>query len=154
MKFLLLLAAIGLSRSALAVSECGGRALDGSFVLVQINTTGTTGAPDQASVTVEKDGNKFGYHFGREDIPQFFEYDDVAAKSSVVGLAAYVQKEFPVSIKYVGANFVDMDLKAVIDGGKAEITKGNIMRIWKGPGHPGTDQYQLTKIVCSVWANI
>lgn len=154
MKNLILVMTVAFSGHAMAVSECAGRSSDGSLVMVHINTAGPTGVPDQGEVSIEKGGNKFGYRFSRNEISQFFEYDDVAAGSSVVGLSAYVGKDSPISVKYVGPNFVDQDLKAVIDGGKANALTGGIMRVWKGPGYKPTDQYQVSKPACSVWSNL
>lgn len=142
------------SSFAMAISECGGKTNDGSWVSVIINTTGPTGIPDEGIVTIEKEGNKFGYKFSREDITQFFENDDPSNGSAIVGLAAYVEKNNPVSIKYVGANFVDMDLKAVVEQGKGGDAQGNYMRIWRGPGYDANSQYQLKNVVCSVWTNL
>ena len=154
MKYLILAGIFSFSAQALAIAECAGRASDGSFVLVQINTTGAVGLADEGMVTIERDGNRFGYKIAREDIAQFFEYDDFSDSSAMVGLAAYVAKESPISIKYVGTNFVDMDLKAVVDGNEGSGSRGNFVRVWKGPGYASTDQFQLTKPVCSVWSNI
>lgn len=154
MKYLILLASFVVSAHAGAVSECTGLSSDGSWVTVHINTTGATGVPDRGEVIFENAENKFGYRFSREDITQFFEYDEPANNTAIVGLSSYVNKEFPVAIKYNGPNFVDMDLKSVIKEGKARQIKGNFLRVWKGPGHSSDDQFQLTNAACSVWANI
>ena len=139
----------------MAISECAGKAADGSWVSVVINTTGPTGIPDEGTVMIEKEGNKFGYKFGRSEITQFFENDDPSAQTAMVGLAAYVEQNNPVAIKYVGENFVDMDLKAVVEQGRnANQPKGNFMRVWRGPGYDANTQYQVTNLVCSVWTNL
>jgi hypothetical protein len=153
-KILILLAALIYSGAAMAISECAGKAADGSWVSVVVNTTGPTGIPDEGSVMIEKDGNKFGYKFARQDITQFFENDDISNNTAMVGLAAYVEQNNPVSIKYVGVNFVDMDLKAVVEQGQGIPTNGNFMRVWRGPGYDANSQYQLTSVVCSVWTNL
>lgn len=154
MKYLILLASIVCSSHAFAVSECTGLTSDGYWVTVHINTIGATGTPERGEVILEKEENKFGYRFTREDITQFFEYDEPANNTAMVGLASYVNKEFPVAIKYNGPNFVDMDLKSVIEEEKSRQLKGNFLRVWKGPGHAANDQFQLTNIACSVWPNI
>jgi hypothetical protein len=153
-KYLILLANLIFSIQVWAISECTGRNADGSWVTVHINTTGATGFPDQGEVVIENKENRFGYHFSHDEITQFFEYDEPANNSAMVGLAAYVNKESPVAVKYNGPNFVDMDLKSVIETDKAKLIKGNFLRIWKGPGHAANDQFQLTNIACSTWLNI
>ncbi|WP_374079574.1 hypothetical protein [Bdellovibrio bacteriovorus] len=154
MKYLILLASFVCSSHAFAVSECTGQTVEGQWVTVHVNTTGPTGIPDRGEVAIENEENKFGYRFTREDITQFFEYDEPANNSAMVGLTSYVNKEFPVAMKYNGPNFIDMDLKSVIEEGKSQPLKGNFMRVWKGPGHQANDQFQLTNIACSVWPNI
>lgn len=154
MKYLICALALCFTNQVFAVVECGGRTKDGNFVTIQITTTGVVGVPEQGSVTIESGENKYGYRFGISEISQFFEYDEASDSSAVVGLTAFVQQESPRSVKYVGHNFVDMELKAVIDEGKVELPKGNFLRVWKGPDRAATDQYQLTKFVCSVWPNL
>ncbi|MBC7370722.1 MAG: hypothetical protein H7326_04100 [Bdellovibrionaceae bacterium] len=154
MKYITLLVAMMFSGAAMAISECGGKSAGGSWVSVVINTTGPTGIPDEGTVTIEREGNKFGYKFVREDITQFFENEDPSTGTAMVGLAAYVEKNNPVSVRYVGENFVDMDLKAVVEQGKGADAKGNFMRIWRGPGYDANSQYQVTNVVCSVWTNL
>jgi hypothetical protein len=153
-KYLILLASLNFSSLVWAVSECTGRTDNGSWVSVHINTSGATGFPDEGEVFIENAENKFGYHFSHEDISQFFEYDEPANNTAIVGLAAYVNKESPVAIKYMGPNFVDMDLKSVIEGEEARKAKGNFLRVWKGPGHASSDQFQMTNVACSTWPNI
>lgn len=138
----------------MAVTECSARASDGRWVTVTVETQGATGIPVEGEVVFVKDENKFGYRFTREDISQFFEYDEPADNTAMVGLFAYVQKEAPVSIKYNGPNFVDMDLKTVIMENKTQTMKNNFLRVWKGPGYASQDQLQLTSVACSTWPNI
>lgn len=154
MKFILLTATLIFSTHVLAVSDCGGRAQDGSFVTIHIETTGPTGVPSAGEVAIQKNGNKFGYRFGQTEIPQYFEFDDQTNNSATVGLAAYVQAESPVSMRYVGGNYADMDLQAVIADHQTRDIKGNWLRVWMGPGHASADQYQLTEIACSVYGGI
>jgi len=153
-KYILLFVGLSFSTHAFAVSECTGRTPDGTWVTVHINTTGAMGAPDQGEVSFEKEETKFGYRFSREDITQFFEYDEPSNNTAMIGLAAYVAKESPVAIKYNGPNFVDMDLKTVLDQNQTKDIKGNFLRVWKGPGHSSDDQVQILTIACSTWANI
>jgi hypothetical protein len=153
-KYLILITAFICAGPALAISEYTGKTPDGIWVTVQVTTTGATGTASEGNVVIEKDENKFGYHFNHDDITQYFENDDSANNLAMVGVAAYVAKESPVSVKYYGPNFVDMDLKTVIQEGKAGEVKNNFMRVWKGPGYDANNQYQLTDIVCSDWANL
>lgn len=154
MKYLILFSSLIFSIQVWAVSECAGRTSEGSWVSVYVNTTGATGFPNEGEVVIENQENKFGYHFAHEEITQFFEYDEPANNSAMVGLAAYVNKESPVAIKYIGPNFVDMDLKSVLEADQAKAFKGNFLRVWKGPGHAANDQFQLTNVACSTWLNI
>lgn len=142
------------SGHAMAISDCGGRTSDGSFVLIHINTTGARGNANQGEVVIERSGNRFGYRFQQSEIAQYFEFDGGSSADSVVGVTAYIANDNPLSVKYVGPNFVDMDLKSVIDSGGTDTLTGNVLRVWKGPGHNATDQYQITKPACSVWTNI
>ncbi len=153
MKLFTIFSILIVSIHAWANSECTGRASDGSYVTVHIETSGAVGAPDTGEVTIESGGNKYGYRFTKAEMPQYFEFDDVSDGSAIVGIAAYVENEYPVSVKYVGTNFVDMELKVVADD-PAVKGEGNFLRVWKGPRHAATDQYQITKIACSVWSNL
>lgn len=143
---------LNLPGTAFAVVECTGQASDGTFVSVVVQTKGAANSPDRAEVRIERGGNKFGYRFNSQDISQFFESDDEKSNTAMVGLGAYVSKEFPVAVKYAGANYVDMDLKAVIEAGGIEAGK-NSMRIWRGPGFSADEIFQLNAPVCSVWSN-
>lgn len=154
MKHLILIAGLAFSAQAMAISECAGRGSDGSFVMVHVETVGANGMPSEGEVSIEHEGNKFGYRFGKAEISQYFENDDVANASAIVGVVAFAEQDSPISIKYVGPNFADMDLKAVIDEGKAQGLQGNFVRVWKGPGHTATDQFEMPKVACSVWSNL
>ncbi len=154
MKYLMLIGFFSFSVPALAMTECAARTSDQSLVTIKIETVGPQGKPANGEVIYEKDGNRYGYRFKGQFISQFFEYDDLERRSAVVGINAYVYDEMPIQVKYVGPNFVDLDLKAVIEDGSAPKGTGNFMRVWKGPGHSKTDQYQATHIACSVWANL
>lgn len=149
-----MLVTILFSNRVLATSECTGRTQNREWVTVVVNTSGATGRPDRGEVIIEKDNNKYGYRFNQQDIAQFFEYDETANNTALVGLAAYVNNEYPVMIKYHGRNYIDMDHKTVIEESKSEIKADNFIRIWKGPGYPANDQFQLNKVVCSTWLNI
>jgi len=138
---------------AFAAVECTGRMNDGTFVTVLVATKGVTKSPDRGEVKIERGGNVFGYRFGAEEVAQFFEFDDVVANTAMVGISAYVKREFPVLVKYSGVNYADMDLRAVIEARGAKPnnkTTGNFLRVWKGPGHDVSDQYQVTDSICSV----
>jgi len=143
---------------AFAVAECTGRLGDGTFVTVQLATKGATKSPDRGEVRIERGGNSFGYRFGGSEVAQFFEFDDVASNTAMVGISAFVKREFPVTVKYSGQNYADMDLKAVLQARTPRSTDemnaaGNFLRVWKGPGYEGSDQYNLTDPVCSVSSN-
>lgn len=142
---------------AFSTVECAGKTQDGSLVTVLINTKGATKSPDHAEVRVSKDGNKFGYRFGSEEISQFFEFDDSQKNWATVGMTAFVAAEFPISVKYDGPNFVDQDLGAVIETGAnapgGSSNSHNFMRVWKGKGYKAEEQYSLENPVCAVGSN-
>ncbi len=158
MKNMLLLAIANVvllsSSSAYAVAECSGYTRDKKFVTVHIETTGPTGIPAQGEVIFEKNENKFGYRFGREEITQFFENDEVSSGMAIVGAIIYVNKESPVAVKYVGPNFTDNDLKVILQDTSKPKSQENIIRVWRGPGHASTEQDEIKGVVCSVWSNI
>lgn len=150
---------------AFATAECTGSLNDGTFVTVVVSTEGATKAPSRGEVKIERAGNKFGYRFSAEEISQFFEVDEAETNTAMVGLSAFVSREYPISVRYSGPNYVDMDLRAVLTSGSASRAQAgtsrdqaahgprNRMRVWKGPGHEAKDQYVLTNPVCSVWSN-
>jgi hypothetical protein len=151
MKQLILAAVLFLVAQAHANTECAGSATDGTFVDIQVNTTGAKGVPSGGTVRFEKGGNTYGYDFAAGDMVQYFEYDDQANPNSIVGMNAYVASESPIVVKYVGPNYVDMDLKAVLADGKVKGLVGNVIRVWQGPGRASTEQLQVNQLACSVW---
>lgn len=132
--------------------ECGGQVEGGPFVVLHISVD-QLGFAEQASVTFQEFGNKYGYRFLREDMPQFFEHDDMVNNKAIVGLMALVNRKFPVSVKYVGDNYADLDLRTSIEEGRGQAaTLGNFMKVWKGPGHDASETYDFKNVLCSVWA--
>lgn len=145
---------LSLPGTAFAVVECMGRTTDGDYITVKVNTKGAANTPHTAEVEIAKNGDRrsFGYRFGAEDISQFYESDNVAENSAMVGLNALYKKEAPVTIKYTGTNFVDQDLRAVIDSG-GPFGRGNEMTVWKGPNYAASQRYVLKQPVCSISSN-
>jgi hypothetical protein len=137
--------------TAFATAECTGQMADGSYITVSVTTKGATKAPDHGEVRIEKGGNKFGYNFKAEEMSQFFEFDDAKGNTAMVGLTAAVGREFPIVLKYSGLNYVDMDLKVVLQNPVKD--QGNFMHVWKGPSYDATEQYLVENPVCSVWSN-
>lgn len=154
MKQMIWIAMMFSSLSAQAMTECAGRAADGTLVTVQVSTTGARGLPERGSVLFERSGNRFGYKFERNEISQFFEYDDTQNQFATVGLNAYVKQDAPLQVRYVDRNYVDLDLKAVVDDANFHSAPGNFLRVWKGSGYAAAEQYQITNFACSVWANL
>ena len=142
------------STYAFGIAECTGYRKDTGFVTVHIETNGPTGTPNSGIVTFEQNENKFGYRFGKEEISQFFEFDDSSGQQAVVGALVYVNKEAPVTMKYVGKNYIDMDLRVIIKDKNVIKNPENVMRVWKGPGYSSTEQIELKGVVCSIWSNI
>jgi hypothetical protein len=142
---------------AFAMVECTGQLKDRTFVTVILNTKGATKAPDHGEVQFEKDGFKHGYRFTAREVAQFFEFDDSENGKATVGLSAYVKGEFPVQAKYEGPNFVDMDLKVVIETGGNRPgdsdSPRNFLRVWKGPRFGAEDIVRMENPVCAVGTN-
>lgn len=134
---------------AFAQVECAGLLKDGSLVRVVVHTKGVTKAPDWAEVQIARQGNVFGYRFQSNEISQFFEFDEEQSNWATVGLNAFIKAEFPVIMKYDGPNFIDQDLRAVLESGIQTDSK-SFMNVWKGPGFQGEDQYKIESPVCSV----
>lgn len=143
-----------MQQQAFANIECTGLTRDRAYVTVRVGTADATGSPASGEVILEKGGNKYGYRFAGAEVAQFFEDDDAAEKRAVVGVVAYVGKEFPVSAKYVGTNHADMDLKAILADASVPKSASNILRVWRGPGYAATEQLTADRIVCSVWPGI
>lgn len=150
-KSLVFLMTVVLSRGAWAGSQCAGFDPAHGMVTITVETQGAQAVPVEGEVTIESGGNRFGYRFDRADISQFFESSALGANKVIVGARAYVKKVSPVSLQYVGENFADLNLQAVLQDSSIEKNHENLIRIWRGPGYPATDQMQVTGIVCSVW---
>ncbi len=150
----LFFAQLAISSIGNATSECYGRTTDGKSVLVRVETTGAMGAPNQGEVIIEDEHNHYGYQFTKDDITQYYEYDDSSDGSAVVGLLAYTKSESPVSLKYLGPNFKDSDLKTIVKEGTVATLKGNFLRLWKGPGFESRNQYQISQIACGTWTDL
>lgn len=139
---------------AQASSDCYGQTTDGKAVTIHIETKGALSIPSRGEILFEDGQNHFGYQMSHEDISQYFEYDETSDGSAVVGLMAFSHGEAPVSIKYQGPNYKDMDLKVILAEGGANNLKSNFIRVWKGPGYDSASQYQITKIVCATWPDL
>lgn len=131
-------------------SECLGETYGGIVVKVEVNTMGTMGSITGGRVTItEKDGAERSYAIKAEEISQFFEADsDTSGEGAIVGLSAYLDAEYPVSIRYVGKNY-ENPLRSLKDPSRRK-QGGNYMRVWKGPGFAGGDQHSFADVVCSI----
>lgn len=154
LKTILLIATALSTTVARASSECYGKTNDGKGLTVRIETMGAKGAFTRGEIIFEDHGNRYGYQLSQEQITQYFEFDETSDGSAVVGLVAYAGSEGPVAIKYLGPNFVDLDLKTVLEKGTINDIKGNFLRAWKGPGYETTNQTNLTRVVCATWPEI
>jgi len=141
---------IALPAPAWAFVECAGETHAGTIVQVSINTQGTMGFVTGGEVTITpKTGAGRSYKIKSDEIPQFFESIDGNPERAIVGLAAYINYDFPVQIRYVGKNH-DFDLVKVLrtPGRKKELR--NSMIVWKGPGFSGSEQHSFADVVCNV----
>ncbi len=137
-----------LPASLQAYTICAGETYTGTMVVVTINTVGSMGVPQDGLVTITpKNEATRSYTLNKADIVQFFEAGD--EKIAFIGLAAYQATENPVWIKYHGKNY-DVDPVQELRDPKHVKQRGNEMRVWKGPGYSGSDQFQFTDVVCTV----
>lgn len=147
---ILALAALLASTQAHALTNCAGESFSGTIVTVTVLTAGTTGVVQHGLVTITPAGEASrSYGLKREEISQFFESTSDDSRRAVVGLAAYVNRENPISIRYSGTNFQD-ELVSVLRNPSRAKEAGNEMRVWKGPGFPADQQMQFKDVVCQV----
>lgn len=154
MRHLFLAGILASSMQAAAMVECAGFATDGSFVTLLVHTWGPKGVAGAGGVKIKTKDNEFGYRFEGKEISQFFEHDAGETGKSVVGLNAYVHGENPISLRYVGPNFVDFDLQTIVKNPPMELPTDGRMIVWKGPKYAATEQYNVPKFACSVWKNL
>lgn len=135
---------------ARAHAECAGETYGNTIVKVEVQTVGTMGGLRGGQVTiVPKDGPERTYEIRRDEIPQFYESTDGEPERAIVGLAAYLDAEFPVQIRYVGPN-TNTDLTRALRNPARKKVPGNSLVVWKGPGFAGDQQYSFTDVVCAV----
>ena len=151
MKHFILASLVGFSGGAFANISCGGYADRQTFVTVNITTEGVTAKAVAGEVVIEKGGNAYGYRFKSDVINQYFEHSQSTNNSMMAGVFASPSTDGPLELRYVGSNYVDMDLKAVIQQGPPQ-DQGNIMHVWQGPG--STDQFEISNFVCKKWNSL
>ena len=150
MKALILATLLALPLPALATTECKGEHNDGHIITVRIDTVGTMGAVKGGEVVIElKDGTVRKYSVRGNEIPQFFEATSDNMETATVGLSAFVDGNFPVSIRYAGPNFEGNLKKHLLDPSRKKVA-GNLMRVWKGSGFNASEQFVFRDVICSV----
>lgn len=147
----LILAALLFAPISGQAAECAGETYSGTIVKVEIEVVGTMGGILGGKVRIEpKNEPVRTYELRREDIVQYYEsLDGDDTERAIVGLGAYVDTNYPVSIRYVGRNYYD-DLTKVLRDPSRSKQSGNAMHVWKGPGYAGGDQHSFKDVVCSV----
>ncbi len=144
------MAALLFTTQAHAITTCAGETFTGTIVTVTVLTAGATGAVQGGLVSISPSNEPArNYALKREEITQYFESTSEDGRHAVVGLAAYVNRENPVSIRYSGTNFQD-DMTSVLRNPSRAREAGNEMRVWKGPGFPADQQHQFKDVVCQV----
>lgn len=147
---LFLLATLALAPSAHALTICSGETFSGTVVTVTVLTAGATGTVQNGTVTIAPAAEApRAFEIKREEISQFFESQSDDGRRAVVGLAAYVNRDNPVSIRYSGTNYQDNLLNVLRNPARPK-EAGNEMRVWKGPGYPADQQHQFRDVVCQV----
>jgi hypothetical protein len=142
---------IGLfSVHASASSVCTGETFDGALVTIEIDSQAATAKPLGGTVSVESNGNRFGYPIEAGDIQQYFEQDDMSNDRAITGFWIFIKGQNPIFGSYVGANYADQDLRDVLKDPQRVKIESNQLKVWKGPGYGATDQYQFKDFVCSV----
>lgn len=149
-----------LAINSFAGVECVGETeKEGKIIRVSINTVGTMGYVQKGSVQIlDKSLTSLaGYELEKEEIPQFFEGcidDDCEKYGAIVGLQAYEDTNYNVSIRYFGKDYSYVS-KALVDilRDKKRLKKaGNSMRVWKGDQNLPYEKafYVFKDIVCSL----
>ena len=152
MKKLLILGMLLVPALAQARTECAGETYGGTLVRVAIETMGVMGSVKEGRVDIlsGRDGQTRSYAIRPDEVTQYFEFDNQEAQPrSVVGLAAFVNAENPVTIHYVGTNFARPVLDVIRQPLRMK-EPGNEMRVWKGPGYASDQQHQFTDVVCRI----
>jgi hypothetical protein len=145
---------LGISaHTAQASMECMGVAGGGKYVKVFVQTAGERAVPSEGMVTIYDQENQYGYRIEKADLTQYYERALFNSPTTFVGALAYVLGENPVEIFYSGENFADQDLLTVLQTAGRQKIPGNEMVVWKGPNYGPTEQYNLTDVVCGVWAD-
>jgi hypothetical protein len=139
-----------LPASAFAHIECAGETHKGDIVKVSVETVGTMGAVRDGLVTIQPKGRaEYSYVIRQEDIMQMFEHVN-ERNTAVVGVAAYYETLYPITIRYVGPNYDTQDLADTLRQPGRKKFAQNEMYVWKGPGFQSGEQYSFTDVVCNV----
>lgn len=137
-----------------ASMECTGVTLDKSYVTVQISTQGPKAELLPGAVNVvDANGNRYGYRIEVGEVVQYFEQDLIRNSAAFVGLKAYILGDNPLELFYQGDNYADQDLKLILNDPNREKTTSGSFKIWRGPGYPSTQQFEILDFVCGVWAD-
>lgn len=160
MKTIILSAFSVLAINSFAGVECVGEtAKEGKIIRVSINTVGTMGYVQKGSVQILDKTLTIlaGYELEKEEIPQYFEDcidDDCEKNGAIVGLQAYEDTNYNVSIRYFGKDYTyeSKDLVDILRDKKRVKKAGNSMRVWKGDQSlPYENSFYIFKdIVCSL----
>jgi hypothetical protein len=136
-----------------ASSECYGQTRDGKEITVRTYTRDIKGTPEEGEVRIEDQGHHYGYRFSKADFVQYYEHEETGDQSAFIGMKVFVDASSPIELQYLGVNHTDMDLRTIYQQLPAATPKGNFLRVWRGPGHEASNQYQMTRIVCSTWVD-
>lgn len=143
-----------LSLNTQASMECTGVTRDNAFVTVQMSTTGPKAELLPGSVSViDTNGNRYGYRIEVSEVVQYFEQDLIRNSAAFVGLKAFVLGDNPLELFYQGDNYADQDLKLILKDPNREKGAAGSFQVWRGPGYPSTQQFEILDFVCGVWAD-
>lgn len=143
-RFALAMGLVAFGFSAEASIRCAGETYSHTIVLVSVRTVGAVGSPVDVRVRVN---NQALYTVEHNEIVQFFQ--DLNGSRAYVGLGAYYDNNFPVTIRYTGQNYTG-DLTRVLRDPNRRRQSGNEMRVWQGGNHEWGDQYRFRDVVCHV----
>jgi hypothetical protein len=146
------------SVNALAGATCAAETYSGKVALVTIQTVGTMGSVQGGTVQVVQ-GDKIltAYDLSGEEITQYFETcinGNCEQNNAIIGLAAYEDHNFDVSLTYVGKDYFEdsRDLMDILQDRTRKKFPGNKLRIWNGDVNAEWEKafYEFKDIVCSL----
>lgn len=156
------LATIFSANLAHAGSTCMAQTYSGKIITIAMNSVGTMGYVQGGSVEIKNARGQIEtqYNLTKNEIPQYFEScRDLHCKTAIIGLSAYKDHNYTVSINFVGADHFNLaavtpeySLEAHLLNPKRRKDAGNSMRVWMGDERIPYENafYEFTDVVCQL----